>query len=271
MIRYFVFAFCGVFSCFVGSSFADQKVALPTGYTSVQELPIHLTGNVPDEQIILAKKVSQIGEVVFISSAIKGAGTLHNDALSAPPVTINSFSPGSDDGFSVAVSKGERNSVNVIDVQGEWSALNVPTQNTLDSIVLFTREDGNGMYNYNLLFGYDPQVGKIVLRSIYLNINNSDCDHSLLATYSVGSVLKLGEPFDKFNGAEAFKALKAAYGPLQSEPAQQKKIMPQALSMGMADALTAYREKNKVKLQDIISGFVGDGGEEIDVFLVIIL
>jgi tetratricopeptide (TPR) repeat protein len=146
-----------------------------------------------------------------------------------------------------------------MDVQGEWTAVKAASSSDRDSILLATKEDGNGIYDYNLLFRYDPRLKKIVLYSIYLNINNTSCGQSLLATYQLNSVLKLGEPFANFDGFQTFLALKAAYGRLQLVDGGLRKMMPVALSEELKEALDAYAKKDSLKLKELMSDFIVSG------------
>jgi hypothetical protein len=244
----------------VGLSIADQQIVLPSGFIKVQELPAQIIGDASRDKVVLAKKDSQSAQATKVY-LLDGSDHIFFEAASALPAIPNAFSPSSYDGFNIAISKSGNGFVNVMDVQREWTAVKAAPSSDMDSILLVTREDGNGIYDYNLLFRYDPEVKKVVLSNVYLNINDASCDQSLLATYQVSSVLKLGESFGDFDGTQAFHTLKAAYGPLQSADGGLTKLMPVALSAKLKGALEAYAKKDSLKLKELMSGFIVSGEE----------
>jgi len=258
MTRVFGFALCVPLVAFFNSAFASQQELLPYGYSVVKEIPIQLTGNPEKENIILAKNASD-NQIIVACSTIDGVYRPILQASSALPAISNAYSPSSYDGFEVSVSKGGEGLINVIDSQGEWTELKDSTSSSLDDILLKTKEEGNAQYNYNLLFGYERKTKRVGLHGVYLNINNATCDQSLLATYEVKTVLRLGDPLETFDGAEAFNALKSAYAHVQGDPGKLRKIMPVALDAALKSALDAYKQSNRPKFQELMSGFIAGG------------
>jgi tetratricopeptide (TPR) repeat protein len=260
MMRFSGVFFCIVFGLHVGFSIADQQFVLPSGYIKVQELPAQIIDRVSKDKVVLARENSQTSEATKVY-LLDGSDNIFFEAPSALPAVPNAFSPSSYDGFNIAISKRGDGFVNVMDVQGEWTAVKAGPSSDMDSILLATKEDGNGIYNYNLLFHYDSQVKKVVLHDIYLNVNDTSCDQSLLATYQVNSVLELGASFESFDGTQAFRTLKAAYGPLQSGDGGLRKVMPVVLIKELKDALDAYAKNDSLKLKELMGSFIVSGGE----------
>jgi tetratricopeptide (TPR) repeat protein len=179
----------------------------------------------------------------------------------ALPIINNTYSPTSYDGFDVGTSSATENTVNVVDVQGETTSLKYASAKPGEYLALRTTEEDDASYNFNLLFQYDLQMGKIILRHLLLVKNNESCDRSLVGVDALTLDGFSSIWLDEFDGANAFELLKAQHVKNQSENGCREKLMPVDVGTNFDNALAAYKKNDKVKFNEYMSYFIAGGNE----------
>ena len=152
--------------------------------------------------------------------------------------------------------------VSVTDLQGERYILLSPAALAGDSLVLITREDGNGAYNFNLKFRYDSAAKSLDLTQVLLNENNTECEQSRLSTYVIDKQHLAFTSIADFDGTLAFDKLKDLRFENQTSGAASEKLMLQTESDNFNAALHAYKTGNHKQLKTLASYFIAGEGDE---------
>ncbi|MGE8358679.1 tetratricopeptide repeat protein [Pseudomonas sp.] len=192
---------------------------------------------------------------------IDRTGTTVVDTDKALPRIENAYSPHSYDGFMADLVAENRGKVSVTDLQGERHTLLSSSAQAGDYLMLVTREDGNGAYNFNLTFRYDGASKAFDLTQVLLNENNTACDQSLLSTYAIdGKTLGFASLAD-FDGTRAFGTLKDLRLKHQTAGLAAEKLMPETASRNFDAALKAYKAGNREELKTLASYFMAGDDE----------
>ena len=131
-----------------------------------------------------------------------------------------------------------------------------PSTQAGDYLLLITREEGNGAYNFNLKFRYDDTSKSFDLAQILLNENNAECDQSLLSTYAIDKKALGISSITNFDGTRAFDALRALRLAHQTSATTAEKLMPGVTASNFDDALKTYKAGNKEQLNTLVSYFL---------------
>lgn len=220
-------------------------------------LPMHLTGSRNDERLVIADTAGQSKSLTaYFASRDHVEETM--DAFKALPAIASGVAPGRVDGFDVAVLEPRGSRLTVAAVSGKPLSVHTPINLQGDVIVLSTREAGNDSHAYNLIFGFEPKREDIQLFGVLLNTSRYQCGQTYTSTYFIESVVELRQSLARFDGTQAFAALKAAYPQLQADSAPWK-LLSAELEKPAADALAAYRKGDMagVKRQLAALGIVG--------------
>lgn len=172
------------------------------------------------------------------------------------PRIENAYSPRSYDGYIANLIAERQGKVAVTDLQGERHTLLSPAAQAGDYLVLITREEGNGAYNFNLRFRYDGAAKSFDLTQVLLNENNTECDQSLLSTHAIDSRALAFTSIADFDGARAFGALKDLRFAHQNSGLAAEKLMPEMASSNFDAALKAYKADNDEELKPLVSYFM---------------
>lgn len=183
-----------------------------------------------------------------------GATVLDTDKVL--PRIENAYFPQSYDGYIANLISERQGKLAVTDLQGERHTLLSPAAQAGDYLVLITREEGNGAYNFNLKFRYDGAAKSFDLTQILLNENNTECDQSLLSTHAIDSSALAFTSIADFDGARAFGALKDLRFAHQTSGLAAEKLMPEMASSSFDAALKAYKAGNEDELKTLVSYFI---------------
>lgn len=202
------------------------------------EYQADFTGQGGIDRVVVNQTEHGKGTLLVKLSDVKGQDVdLRSDE--ALPWVDDSYGGDGYEGFSVAIAHWGSNVLSVIDVQGEQGALRMPHAESQDVLLLKSNQDGNGVYNYNLVFGYDG-ARDLVLRLVVLNVNEQACGNGLLSSYLVDSILPAGMSIVRFDGAAAYEGLNAAYVERRGA-GRLKKIMRSDIYSASKKAMGFYR------------------------------
>ena len=219
---------------------ATAETIRPEGLSSLQELRI------ADDDDARAQRL-QITDRT-------GATVLDTDKVL--PRIENASTPQSYDGYIANLISERQGELAVTDLQSEHHTLLSPAAQAGDYLMLITREEGNGAYNFNLKFRYDGAAKSFDLTQILLNENNTECDQSLLSTHAVDSSALAFTSIADFDGARAFGALKDLRFAHQTSGLAAEKLMPEMASSNFDAALKAYKAGNEGELKTLVSYFM---------------
>lgn len=219
---------------------AHSETIRPDGLSSLQELRIADDDGAHAQRLLITDRT--------------GAAVV--DTNKALPRIENSYSPDSYDGYMADLFAERQGKSAVIDLQGERHALLSPATQAGDYLLLITREEGNGAYNFNLKFRYDETSKSFNLTQILLNENNGECDQSLLSTYAIDKKALGITSISNFDGTRAFDALRALRLAHQTSATTAEKLMPEATASNFDDALKAYKTGNKEQFKTLVSYFL---------------
>lgn len=229
----------------LASVIAHAEAIRPEGLSVLQELRI-ADGNDAGAQRLLI--IDHSGAVVL-------------DTESALPRIENEYSPHSHDGYMADLLAERQGKSTVVDLQGERHTLLSPVNKAGDHLLLTTREEGNGAYNFNLKFRYDGATKSFDLTQVLLNENNTECDQSLLSSYAIDSKAVGVTSVADFDGARAFDALRALrLAHQRSSAVTAEKLMPETVASNFDTALRAYKAGNEQELKTLVGYFLA--GEE---------
>lgn len=199
------------------------------------------------------------------------AGKMVLDTDKALPRIENEYSPNSYDGYMAELFAERQARATAIDLQGERHALLSPTTQAGDYLLLITREEGNGAYNFNLKFRYDGTTKSFALTQILLNENDTQCDQSLLSSYAMDSKALGVASIADFDGSRAFGTLSALRLAHQTSTSTAEKLMPEAVASNFDAALKAYKAGDVQALKTLVGYFLSsdeDGDCEPDNYIV---
>ena len=155
-ILHFSLASTLVLACVI----ANAETIRPEGLSSLQELRLVDSNDARSQRLLITDL----------------AGTTVVDSDKALPRIENSYSPNSYDGYMADLAAEHQGKVSVTDLQGERYTLLSPSTQAGDYLVLITREDGNGAYNFNLKFKYNSAAKSFDLTQVLLNENDTECE-----------------------------------------------------------------------------------------------
>lgn len=184
------------------------------------------------------------------------AGALVLDTDKALPRIENAYSPNSYDGYMAELLAERHAKATAIDLQGERHALLSPTTQAGDYLLLITREEGNGAYNFNLKFRYDGASKSFDLSQILLNENDTLCDQSLLSSYAIDSKSLGTTSIANFDGGRAFGTLRMLRLAHQTSASTLEKLMPETVVRNFDAALKAYNADDAQKLKTLVDYFL---------------
>lgn len=170
------------------------------------------------------------------------------DTSKALPLIENEYSPNSYDGYMAKLLAERQDRVTIIDLQGEYYSLLSPSALAGDYLLLSTREEGNGAYNFNLKFSYDSTAKVFNLTQVLLNENNPECDQSLLNTYSIDRETLGVTSIANFDGARVFSVLRELRLTYQTSASTLEKLMPEEVASNFNAALKAFKAGNAQEL-----------------------
>ncbi len=222
------------------STIAHTETIRPENLSSLQELRLVDGGEARAQRLVITDST--------------GATVLDTDK--ALPHIENAYSPHSYDGYIANLIAERQGKLTVTDLQGEHHTLLSPSAQAGDYLVLITREEGNGAYNFNLKFRYDSAGKSFDLTQILLNENNIECDQSLLSTYAVDRKALAFTSINDFDGTRAFGALKELRLAHQTSGLVAEKLMLETTSSNFDEALKAYKADNKDELKTLVSYFI---------------
>lgn len=173
----------------------------------------------------------------------------------------NIYSPASFDGFEVEVVSSVPDLARIIDVQGELREV-LHTSLGGDKLVLVSIEEGNGVYNFNIHFLYDEPSQAFVVSNVFLNVNNEQCDRSLLSVFSFPNNPLSVSVLEEFDGREGFRRLQKLGLEFQVGARHATKLMTQEISLNFDQALSAFKSSDHGYLKKVMSTFLEDGGAE---------
>jgi len=211
----------------------------PEGLSVLQELRI-AEGNDDAQRLLITDRA---GKVVL-------------DTDKALPRIENEYSPNSYDGYMAELLAERQARATAIDLQGERHALLSPTTQAGDYLLLITREEGNGAYNFNLKFRYDGTTKSFALSQILLNENDTQCDQSLLSSYAMDSKAIGATSIADFDGSRAFGTLRALRLAHQTSASTAEKLMPEAVASNFDAALKAYQAGKAQELKTLVGYFL---------------
>ena len=219
---------------------AHAETIRPEGLSSLQELRIVEDDGAHRQRLLITDRT--------------GATVVDTDK--ALPRIENAYSPDSYDGYMVDLFAERQGKSAVTDLQGERHTLLSPATQAGDYLLLITREEGNGAYNFNLKFRYDGPAKSFDLTQVLLNENNAECDQSLLSTYAIDKKALGITSITNFDGARAFSALRALRLTHQTSGTTAQKLMPEVTASNFDDALKAYKAGNEEQLKALVSYFL---------------
>lgn len=218
---------------------AHAETIRPEGLSSLQALRI-AEGDAGAQRLLITDR--------------SGAVVLDTDK--ALPRIENAYSPNSYDGYMADLLTERQARAMAIDLQGERHALLSPATQAGDYLLLITREEGNGAYNFNLKFKYDGATKSFDLAQILLNENDTQCDQSLLSTYALDSQPLAFSSLADFDGPRVFDALRHARLARQTSGVAGDKLMPEAVSQNFDAALQAYKTGNQAEMKTLVGYFI---------------
>ncbi|PIA69023.1 tetratricopeptide repeat protein [Pseudomonas sediminis] len=175
----------------------------------------------------------------------------------------NEYSPNSYDGYSAKLLAERQAKITAIDLQGERYDLLSPSTRAGDYLLLITREEGNGAYNFNLRFRYDDTAKSFDLNQVLLNENNTECDHSLLSSYSIDKKILGVTSIANFDGSRVFSVLREWRLARQTSGSMAEKLMPETVASNFDAALKAYKVGDAQALNTLVGYFLS-GDEDGD-------
>lgn len=218
----------------------------PEGLLSLRELPIE-EGSADIQRLQITDR----------------SGMVLVDTDKALPLIENEYSPNSYDGYTAKLLAERQTKITAIDLQGERYDLLSPSTRSGDYLLLITREEGNGAYNFNLRFRYDATAKSFDLNQVLLNENNSECDHSLLSTYSIDRKILGVISIANFDGRRVFGVLKELRLAHQTSGNMAEKLMPETVASNFDAALKAYKVGDAQALKTLVGYFLS-GDEDGD-------
>ena len=224
----------------LASAMSHAEAIRPEGLSSLRELRLVDSGEARAQRLVITDRT--------------GATVLDTDK--ALPRIENAYSPHSYDGYIANLISERQGKLVVTDLQGERHTLLSSSVQAGDYLVLITREEGNGAYNFNLKFRYDGAAKSFDLTQILLNENNTECDQSLLSTHAVDSRALAFTSIADFDGARAFGALKVLRLAQLTSGQAAEKLMPKMASSNFDAALKAYKAGNEDELKTLVSYFM---------------
>ena len=240
-ILHFSLASTLVLACVI----ANAETIRPEGLSSLQELRLVDSNDARSQRLLITDL----------------AGTTVVDSDKALPRIENSYSPNSYDGYMADLAAEHQGKVSVTDLQGERYTLLSPSTQAGDYLVLITREDGNGAYNFNLKFKYDSAAKSFDLTQVLLNENNTECEQSRLSTYVIDKQHLAFTSIADFNGTRAFGKLKDLRFEHQTSGTVSEKLMSQTESDNFNAALQAYKADDSEELKTLVSYFIAGEGD----------
>jgi hypothetical protein len=228
------------------SAIASAETVRPEGLSALQELRLVDSADARSQRLLITDRT----------------GTTVVDSDKALPRIENAYSPNSYDGYMADLAVEHQGKVTVTDLQGERYTLLSPSTQAGDYLVLITREDGNGAYNFNLKFKYDSAAKSFDLTQVLLNENNTECEQSLLSTYVIDKQNLAFTSIADFDGARVFGKLKDLRFEYQTSGSASEKLMPQTESDNFNAALQAYKAGDSEKLKILASYFIAGEGDD---------
>lgn len=241
-ILHFSLASTLVLACVI----ANAETIRPEGLSSLQELRLVDSNDARSQRLLITDL----------------AGTTVVDSDKALPRIENSYSPNSYDGYMADLAAEHQGKVSVTDLQGERYTLLSPSTQAGDYLVLITREDGNGAYNFNLKFKYNSAAKSFDLTQVLLNENNTECEQSWLSTYIIDKQHLAFTSIADFDGTRAFGKLKDLRFEHQTSGAASEKLMSQTEFDNFNAALQAYKAGDREELKTLASYFIAGEGDE---------
>ncbi|HBX53937.1 MAG TPA: hypothetical protein DEH10_00760 [Pseudomonas sp.] len=233
----------------LASVIASAETIRPEGLSSLQELRLIDGNDTRPQRLLITDRT--------------GATVVDSDKVL--PRIENAYSPHSYDGYMAELAAEQRGKVSATDLQGERYTLLSPSTQAGDYLVLITREDGNGAYNFNLKFKYDSAAKSFDLTQALLNENNTECEQSRLSTYVIDKQHLAFTSIADFDGTRAFGKLKDLRFEHQTSGAASEKLMSQTESDNFNAALQAYKAGDREELKTLASYFIaGDGDSACD-------
>ena len=229
----------------LASVIANAETIRPEGLSSLQELRLIDSNDARSQRLLITDR--------------NGTTVVNSDK--ALPRIKNNYSPDSYDGYMADLIAERQGKVSVTDLQGERYTLLSPAAQAGDYLVLTTREDGNGAYNFNLKFRYDSAAKSLDLTQILLNENNTECEQSLLSTYVIDKQHLVFTSIADFDGSRAFGKLKDLRFEHQTSGAASEKLMLQTESDNFNAALQAYKAGDRKELKTLVSYFIAGEGD----------
>lgn len=191
------------------------------------------------------------------------SGAVLVDTDKALPLIENEYSPNSYDGYTAELLAERQTKITAIDLQGERYDLLSPSARAGDYLLLISREEGNGAYNFNLRFRYDGTTKSFDLNQVLLNENNTECDHSLLSTYLIDRKILGVTSIANFDGSRVFGVLKELRLAHQTSANTAEKLMPATVASNFDAALKAYKAGDAQALKTLVGYFLS-GDEDGD-------
>ncbi|MHA6491896.1 tetratricopeptide repeat protein [Pseudomonas borbori] len=228
------------------SVIATAETVQPEDLSSLQELRLVDSNDSHSQRLLITDR----------------AGTKVVDTDNALPRIENVYSPNSYDGYMAELIAEHQGKASVTDLQGERYTLLSPSTQAGDYLVLITREDGNGVYNFNLKFRYNSAAKSFDLTQVLLNENNTECERSLLSTYVIDKQGLAFTSIADFDGTRAFGKLKDLRFEHQTSGAALEKLMPETESDNFNAALQAYKAGNREELKTLASYFMTAEGDD---------
>ncbi|MFG0382816.1 tetratricopeptide repeat protein [Pseudomonas sp. zbq_18] len=219
---------------------AHAGTVRPEGLSSLQELRIADDDGAHAQRLLITDRT----------------GTAVVDTDKALPRIENAYSPDSYDGYMADLVAERQGKSAVTDLQGERHTLLFPISQAGDYLLLITREEGNGAYNFNLKFRYDNTSKSFDLTQILLNENNAECDQSLLSTYVIDKKALGITSITNFDGTRAFSTLRGLRLAHQTSATTAEKLMPEVAVSNFDNALKAYKAGNEEQLKTLVSYFL---------------
>ncbi|WP_085578991.1 MULTISPECIES: M48 family metallopeptidase [unclassified Pseudomonas] len=230
---------------------------IPTSYALaaphvLKEIPASLLGDASRQNVfVLAGDADGASNRLLIAPVQARNEDILLDTSKALPLTKSQYSSELLDSFSVRVLKGRSAAMTVVDPQEEEVLVKQRFVEAGDYIALVTNEEGNTVFNFNLLFAYNKGSRQFELKEVLQLVSNDSCDRSLVSV----SELPLGTlgpiTLASFNGLEALQKLRAAN---VSQPAGGYKKLMTVDSADLLDrALAAYRKGDSDSFKEMMS------------------
>lgn len=224
----------------LASVIARAEMIGPEGLSSLQEVHIADSNDAGAQRLLITDR----------------AGVTVVDTDKALPRIENEYSPHSYDGYMADLLAERQGKSTVIDLQGERHTLLSPISKTGDYLLLITREEGNGAYNFNLKFRYDSAAKSFDLSQVLLNENNTECEQSLLSTYAIDRKAVGITSIADFDGTRTFGVLRELRLAHQTSAATAEKLMQETVASNFDAALKAYKAGNAQELKTLVGYFL---------------